>query len=58
MPKSAWTEKDQTDKLLERKKVNEELRKVHWWEIIRRRPTAATKDHMISTYDVDPHGFE
>ncbi|GJY40308.1 hypothetical protein Tco_0427578 [Tanacetum coccineum] len=52
MPKSAWTEKDQIDKLLERKKVNEELRKVRWWEIIRRRPTAATKDHMISTYDV------
>ncbi|GJT51245.1 hypothetical protein Tco_0977402 [Tanacetum coccineum] len=52
MPKSAWTEKDQIDKLLERKKVNEELRKVCWWEIIRRRPTAATKDHMISTYDV------
>ncbi|GKA46151.1 hypothetical protein Tco_0738947 [Tanacetum coccineum] len=37
---------------LERKKVNEELGKVHWWEIIRRRPTAATKDHMISSYDV------
>ncbi|GJQ96943.1 hypothetical protein Tco_0008082 [Tanacetum coccineum] len=38
--------------LLERKKVNEELRKGHWWEIARRRPTAATKDHMISSYDV------
>ncbi|GKA06567.1 hypothetical protein Tco_0685791 [Tanacetum coccineum] len=36
MPKSAWTEKDQIDKLLEIKKVNEELRKVRWWEIIRR----------------------
>ncbi|GJU50694.1 retrovirus-related pol polyprotein from transposon TNT 1-94 [Tanacetum coccineum] len=33
-------------------KVNEELGKVHWWEIVRRRPTAATKDHMISSYDV------
>ncbi|GJT03204.1 hypothetical protein Tco_0824373 [Tanacetum coccineum] len=32
------------DKLLERKKVNEELRNVRWWEIVRRRPTAATKD--------------
>nr|GEV18872.1 hypothetical protein [Tanacetum cinerariifolium] len=32
--------------------VNEELRKVRWWEIVRRRPTAATKDHMISSYDV------
>ncbi|GJY03628.1 hypothetical protein Tco_0369568 [Tanacetum coccineum] len=44
-------------------KVNEELRKGRWWEIVRRRPTAATKDHMISSYDVliiqvDPHGFE
>ncbi|GJS50390.1 hypothetical protein Tco_0600511 [Tanacetum coccineum] len=36
MPKSAWTKKDQIDKLLEIKKVNEELRKVRWWEIIRR----------------------
>ncbi|GJU77099.1 hypothetical protein Tco_1274169 [Tanacetum coccineum] len=34
------------------KKVNEELRKGCWWEIIRRRPTAAIKDHMISSYDV------
>ncbi|GJT56006.1 hypothetical protein Tco_0991060 [Tanacetum coccineum] len=42
--KSAWTEKDQIDKLLERKKVNEELRNVRWWEIVRRRPTAATKE--------------
>ncbi|GKA82528.1 retrovirus-related pol polyprotein from transposon TNT 1-94, partial [Tanacetum coccineum] len=33
--------------LLERKKVNEELRNVRWWEIVRRRPTAASKDHMI-----------
>ncbi|GJR94688.1 hypothetical protein Tco_0266862 [Tanacetum coccineum] len=33
-------------------KVNEELRKGRWWEIVRRRPTAATKDHMISSYDV------
>ncbi|GJV62733.1 hypothetical protein Tco_1473561 [Tanacetum coccineum] len=33
-------------------KVNEELRKGCWWEIIRRRPTAAIKDHMISSYDV------
>ncbi|GJS35257.1 retrovirus-related pol polyprotein from transposon TNT 1-94 [Tanacetum coccineum] len=33
-------------------KVNEELGKVSWWEIVRRRPTAATKDHMISSYDV------
>ncbi|GJW57670.1 retrovirus-related pol polyprotein from transposon TNT 1-94, partial [Tanacetum coccineum] len=32
--------------------VNEELRKVYWWEIVRRRPMAATKDHMISSYDV------
>ncbi|GJU80927.1 retrovirus-related pol polyprotein from transposon TNT 1-94 [Tanacetum coccineum] len=32
--------------------VNEELRKVCWWEIVRRRPMAATKDHMISSYDV------
>ncbi|GJU35926.1 hypothetical protein Tco_1184280 [Tanacetum coccineum] len=44
-------------------KVNEELRKGRWWEIVRRRPTAATKDHMISSYDVliiqvDPHRFE
>ncbi|GJS92987.1 retrovirus-related pol polyprotein from transposon TNT 1-94 [Tanacetum coccineum] len=38
--------------LLERKKVNEELRKGRWWEIIRRRPTAAIKDHMISSYDL------
>nr|GEU39447.1 putative reverse transcriptase domain-containing protein [Tanacetum cinerariifolium] len=37
---------------LERKKVNEELGKVHWWEIVRRRPTAVTKDYMISSYDV------
>ncbi|GJT88454.1 hypothetical protein Tco_1070171 [Tanacetum coccineum] len=49
--------------LLERKKVNEELRNVRWWEIVRRRPTAATKDHMIyhmlfSSYKVYPHGFE
>ncbi|GJW15989.1 retrovirus-related pol polyprotein from transposon TNT 1-94 [Tanacetum coccineum] len=29
-------------------KVNEELRKVRWWEIVRRRPTAATKE----PYDV------
>ncbi|GJV51674.1 retrovirus-related pol polyprotein from transposon TNT 1-94 [Tanacetum coccineum] len=35
-----------------KKKVNEELGKVRWWEIVRRRPTAATKDHMISSYDV------
>ncbi|GJR19165.1 reverse transcriptase domain-containing protein [Tanacetum coccineum] len=33
-------------------KVNEELRKGYWWEIVRRRPTAAIKDHMISSYDV------
>ncbi|GJV48455.1 retrovirus-related pol polyprotein from transposon TNT 1-94 [Tanacetum coccineum] len=33
-------------------KVNEELRKGCWWEIVRRRPTAAIKDHMISSYDV------
>ncbi|GJV30900.1 retrovirus-related pol polyprotein from transposon TNT 1-94 [Tanacetum coccineum] len=33
-------------------KVNEELRKVRWWEIVRRRPTAATKNHMILSYDV------
>ncbi|GKC63019.1 hypothetical protein Tco_1095617, partial [Tanacetum coccineum] len=33
-------------------KVNEELGKVSWWEIVRRRPKAATKDHMISSYDV------
>ncbi|GJT55121.1 hypothetical protein Tco_0990175 [Tanacetum coccineum] len=33
-------------------KVNEELRKVCWWEIVRRRPTAATKNHMILSYDV------
>ncbi|GJV46309.1 hypothetical protein Tco_1430845 [Tanacetum coccineum] len=38
--------------LLERKNVNEKLRKVCWWEIVRRRPMAATKDHMISSYDV------
>ncbi|GKB48227.1 hypothetical protein Tco_0898980, partial [Tanacetum coccineum] len=43
--------------------VNEELGKVRWLEIVRRRPTAATKDHMIdhmlfSSYKVDPHGFE
>ncbi|GJZ51492.1 hypothetical protein Tco_0606007 [Tanacetum coccineum] len=46
--------------LHKRKKVNEELRKGRWWEIVRRRPTAATKDHMISSYDVliiqDRHG--
>ncbi|GKA67589.1 hypothetical protein Tco_0767506 [Tanacetum coccineum] len=28
-------------------KVNEELRKGCWWEIVRRRPTAASKDHMM-----------
>ncbi|GJY79924.1 hypothetical protein Tco_0492675 [Tanacetum coccineum] len=44
-------------------KFNEELGKVSWWEIVRRRPTAPTKDHMISSYDVliiqvDPHGFK
>nr|GEV35703.1 hypothetical protein [Tanacetum cinerariifolium] len=50
IPKSAWTEKDQIANFL--KEVNEELRKVRWWEIVRRRPTAATKDHMISSYDV------
>ncbi|GJU00095.1 hypothetical protein Tco_1110433 [Tanacetum coccineum] len=33
-------------------KVNEELRKVRWWEIVRRRPTATTKNHMILSYDV------
>ncbi|GJT95057.1 retrovirus-related pol polyprotein from transposon TNT 1-94 [Tanacetum coccineum] len=33
-------------------KVNEELRKVRWREIVRRRPTAATKNHMILSYDV------
>ncbi|GJU63030.1 hypothetical protein Tco_1244865 [Tanacetum coccineum] len=33
-------------------KVNEEIRKVLWWEIVRRRPTAATKNHMIISYDV------
>ncbi|GJX61059.1 hypothetical protein Tco_0293959 [Tanacetum coccineum] len=38
--------------VVEEKKVNEEIRKGRWWEIIRRRPTAATKDHMISSYDV------
>ncbi|GJZ73077.1 hypothetical protein Tco_0637223 [Tanacetum coccineum] len=38
--------------LSSKKKVNEELGKVRWWEIVRRRPTAATKDHMISSYDV------
>ncbi|GJX07177.1 retrovirus-related pol polyprotein from transposon TNT 1-94 [Tanacetum coccineum] len=38
--------------ILERKKVNEELQNVRWWEIVRRRPTAATKDHMISSYVV------
>ncbi|GJW15675.1 hypothetical protein Tco_0019808, partial [Tanacetum coccineum] len=32
--------------------VNEELRKVRWWEIVRRRPTAATKNYMILSYDV------
>ncbi|GJT03933.1 hypothetical protein Tco_0838395 [Tanacetum coccineum] len=36
-------------------KVNEEFRNVRWWEIVLRRPTAATKDHMISSYD-DRHG--
>ncbi|GJT79963.1 hypothetical protein Tco_1054305 [Tanacetum coccineum] len=39
-------------KTLKRKKVNGCLEKLHWWEIVRRRPTAATKDHMISSYDV------
>nr|GEV30178.1 retrovirus-related Pol polyprotein from transposon TNT 1-94 [Tanacetum cinerariifolium] len=29
------------------KKDNEKLRKVRWWEIVRRRPMAAEKDHMI-----------
>ncbi|GJU05069.1 retrovirus-related pol polyprotein from transposon TNT 1-94 [Tanacetum coccineum] len=33
-------------------KVNEELGKVRWWEIVQRRPTADTKDHMIPSYDV------
>ncbi|GJR19250.1 hypothetical protein Tco_0967777 [Tanacetum coccineum] len=57
-------DKERSDwQLLERKKVNEELRKVHWWEIVQRRPTAATKNHMILSYDVliiqvDPYGFE
>ncbi|GJT35356.1 reverse transcriptase domain-containing protein [Tanacetum coccineum] len=38
--------------LLERKKVNEELQNVRWWEIVRRKPTAATKDHNDSSYVV------
>ncbi|GJX67327.1 hypothetical protein Tco_0303054 [Tanacetum coccineum] len=33
-------------------KVNEELGKVSWWEIVRRRPAVATNDHMILSYDV------
>ncbi|GJR92721.1 hypothetical protein Tco_0264895 [Tanacetum coccineum] len=28
-------------------KVIEEPRKIHWWEIVRGRPSAAEKDHMI-----------
>nr|GEV76803.1 hypothetical protein [Tanacetum cinerariifolium] len=28
-------------------KVNEEPGKIHWWEIVRGRPSAAGKDHMI-----------
>nr|GEV10569.1 hypothetical protein [Tanacetum cinerariifolium] len=47
IPKSAWTQKRSDWQLLERKKVNEELRKVYWWEIVRGRLSAITKDHMI-----------
>ncbi|GJW64418.1 hypothetical protein Tco_0116302 [Tanacetum coccineum] len=31
----------------EEQKVNEEPGKIHWWETVRRRPSAAGKDHMI-----------
>ncbi|GKE32571.1 hypothetical protein Tco_1451893, partial [Tanacetum coccineum] len=38
----------------DRKKVNEEFRNVRWWEIVRRRPTAATKEHMMfSSFSLD-----
>ncbi|GJR54774.1 retrovirus-related pol polyprotein from transposon TNT 1-94 [Tanacetum coccineum] len=40
---SSLARKDQIDKLLERKKVNEELRKVRWWEIVEGGHLTATK---------------
>ncbi|GJQ96066.1 hypothetical protein Tco_0007205 [Tanacetum coccineum] len=44
-------EEDQIDNLLKERRLMRSL-KVRWWEIVRRRPTAATKNHMISSYDV------
>nr|GEX85208.1 hypothetical protein [Tanacetum cinerariifolium] len=38
---------DSVHSLLLRKKVNKELGKVHWWEIVRGRLLDAAKDHMI-----------
>ncbi|GKB79922.1 hypothetical protein Tco_0946817 [Tanacetum coccineum] len=49
-----YKECEQIEELLWRssKKLMRTLGKGCWWEIIRRRPTAAIKDHMISSYDV------
>nr|GEY77899.1 hypothetical protein [Tanacetum cinerariifolium] len=33
--------------ITQEQKVNEEPGKIRWWEIVRRRPSAARKDHMI-----------
>ncbi|GJT71638.1 hypothetical protein Tco_1030924 [Tanacetum coccineum] len=47
------TDQITTPPLLNETNVNRgSLEKVCWWEIVRRRPMATTKDHMISSYDV------
>ncbi|GJS13669.1 retrovirus-related pol polyprotein from transposon TNT 1-94, partial [Tanacetum coccineum] len=52
--KSAWTEKDQIDKLLERKKVNEELRNVRWRK--RKKREYAANPEMGATLEQTQQG--
>ncbi|GJY36182.1 putative reverse transcriptase domain-containing protein, partial [Tanacetum coccineum] len=49
--KSAWTEKDQIGNFLKERRLMRSLESC-WWEIVQRRPMAATKNHMILSYDV------
>ncbi|GKA66644.1 hypothetical protein Tco_0766452 [Tanacetum coccineum] len=50
MPKSSWTEKDQIDNFLKERRLMRSLEKFVGRRL--RRPTAATKNHMILSYDV------
>ncbi|GJV28033.1 hypothetical protein Tco_1384481 [Tanacetum coccineum] len=50
--KSSWTEKDQIDNLLKERRLMRSLEKFVGRRLYEGRTTAATKDHMISSYDV------